>query len=504
MIKNRIQKTGILVFTCIVLGSSLAQAQQSQRALNLTLEQTILLAADSSLEAFRSRNYYMARYWEYRTFQAGRLPSLTLNLRPGYNHSFGKRYDYEANVDVYRKQQAFEASSGLAVVQNFDLLGGTFFLNTNLDYLRNFGENTRTQYTSVPIRIGYSQNLVGYNDFKWQKKIEPLKFEKAKKQLVYELESISQLAVRYFFALASAQDEYQIAVEKVNNSETLYRVAQERFKIAAINDLDFSSLELDRVNAGISLENAEIRLNRAMFNLTSFLNMDKNTEIQLTLPGYPGDMVITPEKALAETRNNNPELLGDQQAILEYQRAVDRTKKESMFNANLSASVGFNQVAGTLPEVFRNPSQQEIVSLNISIPLVDWGVRNGRYNMAKNNLNVAEISAHQREIKIEEDVLMTVSDFNIQKKQIATAREAYEIADKNHARSQERFLIGSGDINTLTRIYQSQVDARRNYLNALERYWTSYYTIRILTLYDFEYNVPISNTIESKFLLIRD
>ena len=124
--------------------------------------------------------------------------------------------------------------------------------------------------------------------------------------------------------------------------------------------------------------------------------------------------------------------------------------------------------------------------------------------MAKNNLNVTEISANQREIKIEEDVLMTVSDFNIQKKQIASAREAYEISDRNYARSQERFLIGSGDINTLTRIYQSQVDARRNYIIALENYWTSYFTIRILTLYDFEYDMPIINTIESKYLLIKD
>ena len=49
----------------------------------LTLEQTIALASDSSLEAFRSKNLYMASYWEHLAFKAGRLPSLTLNLIPG-------------------------------------------------------------------------------------------------------------------------------------------------------------------------------------------------------------------------------------------------------------------------------------------------------------------------------------------------------------------------------------------------------------------------------------
>ena len=502
MFKNRIQNTRLLILTVLAMCSTVAQAQQTVK---LTLDQTIALAADSSLEAFRSKNYYMARYWEYRSFKAGRLPSFTLNLMPGqYNRSFIKRYDSEADIDVYRQQQAYEAYGGLSIVQNFDLLGGTFFMNTNLDYLRNFGHNTYTQYTSVPVRFGYQQDLIGFNLFKWQKMIEPLKYEKAKKQLVYELENISQLAVGYFFALAKAQDEYKIAQEKVRNTDTLFWAADERFKIAAISETDFLSLKLDRVNAANSLVDAEINLNRAMFALTSFLNLDKNTNIQLTLPSYPKSMEIAPEKALVEARENNPDLLGYRQNILESRQQVDRTRKESMFNASLWASIGFNQVAGTLPGVYRDPLRQDIVSLSVSIPLVDWGVRKGRYNMAKNSLSVMEITAHQGEIKIEEDVLMTVSDFDIQKRQIASAEEAYELSGYIYDKTQQRFLIGVGDINTLARTYQSQLDARRNYINALERYWSSYFRIRRLTLFDFEYNMPIIHTIEAKYLIIRN
>lgn len=39
--------------------------------------------------------------------------------------------------------------------------------------------------------------------------------------------------------------------------------------------------------------------------------------------------------------------------------------------------------------------------------------------MARNNLNVVKISARQDEISIEEEVIMTVSDFNIQQQLIA-------------------------------------------------------------------------------------
>lgn len=466
-------------------------------SLILSLEQTIILAADSSLESFRSKNIYMSSYWEYRAFKAARLPSLTLNLTPGqYNNTLTKRY--ESGIDIYLRQQAFEAYGGLSVIQNFDLLGGTFFLNSNIDYLRNFGDITKTQFTSIPIRIGYQQNLLGYNAFKWEKKIEPLKYEKAKKQLIRDIENTSGLAAEYFFNLAMAQAEYDLAKENLHNTDTLYRIGEERSKIAAISQSDLLTLQLDRINAVNSLKSADISLKRAMFALTSFLNMDKNTQIRLRLPSYPKSMDISAEKALAEARNNNPDLLGYKQNILENQQTVDRTKKESMFNASVSASIGYNQEAGTFSGVYRDPLRQDIVSLNITIPLIDWGVRRGRYNVAKNNLNVTEITARQGEMKIEEDVIMTVGDFNIQKDLISSAEEALVIADNVYAQKQQRFMIGKEDINSLTLSRQRQQTAMRNYIYALENYWVSYYKIRKLTLYDFEYNLPVSETVNSR------
>ena len=84
---------------CIILALgafSIVWAAAQAQPVVLTLEKTITLAGDSSLEAFRSKNVYMSSYWEYRSFKANRLPSLTLNLTPGeYNRTIIKRYDSE-------------------------------------------------------------------------------------------------------------------------------------------------------------------------------------------------------------------------------------------------------------------------------------------------------------------------------------------------------------------------------------------------------------------------
>ena len=210
----------------ILWGVLAAFPSAAQQQITLDLKRTIALANDSSLEAFRTKNMYLAGYWEYRTYKANRLPSLTLNMTPAqYNRDITKRYDSEQDLDIYRSQQSFYAYGNLAIKQNFDLTGGTFYLDTELGYLRSFGSNSYTQYTSVPIRVGYSQSLVGYNPFRWERKIEPLKYEKAKKEYIYNAEQVSEQATTYFFALAMAQAEYDLAKENVVSTDTLYRSA---------------------------------------------------------------------------------------------------------------------------------------------------------------------------------------------------------------------------------------------------------------------------------------
>lgn len=141
----------------------------------------------------------------------------------------------------------------------------------------------------------------------------------------------------------------------------------------------------------------------------------------------------------------------------------------------MNASIGFNQVATQFKEVYKNPLQQDLVSISISIPLIDWGVRKGKYNIAKSNLNVTQISARQTEVTLEEDVIMTVGDFNVQQNLIASAEEALDIAIMAYNETKQRFMIGKADINSLTLSLNRQQEAQRNYITALQNYWLSYY-----------------------------
>ena len=420
-----------------------------------------------------------------------------------YNRNIIQRYDSESNKDVYREQQSFNAYGQLAIKQNFDLTGGTFYINTDLEYLRNFGETHNTQYSSVPVRIGYSQDLVGYNPFKWDRKIEPLKYEKVRKQFIYNMESVSESVVNYFFTLAMAQAEYQLALDNVASTDTLYRIGKERHKIAMISRADLLTLQLDVVNAQNTLQNAQMSVKRASFSLASFLNLDKNTEIDLELPGLPLRMEISADVALIKAKENNPTLLAQRQNVLEAEQAVDRTKKESRFNAKINASIGFNQVADKLGDAYRNPLQQDMVSISVSVPLIDWGVAKGKHNMARNDLNVIRSTAQQEELSLEEEVVMTVNDFNVQRNLIASAQEALDLAQLAYEQTRQRFIIGKADVNSLTLSLNRQQEAQKNYISALQNYWLSYYKIRKLTLFDFATGLSLANKLNQKIISLK-
>ena len=159
-----------------------------------------------------------------------------------YNRSIVKRYDFQENIDVYRIQKSLYSSGGLLLSQNVDLTGGTFFVDSELGYMKSYGNNNYKQFNAVPIRIGYLQTLFGYNSFKWERKIEPLKFEKEKKLFLYRQQEIAETTVQLFFNYAQAQKEYELAFENLLSADTLYTVGLERQKISAISEADVLAL----------------------------------------------------------------------------------------------------------------------------------------------------------------------------------------------------------------------------------------------------------------------
>ncbi|MCQ2973325.1 MAG: TolC family protein [Bacteroidales bacterium] len=466
---------------------------QNSNVLYLDLNQTIEKAQDSSLTAFRYKNMYLSNYWSYRNYKANRLPSLSLNLVPvSYNRQLIQRYDSENDIDVYRQQKSYSASGSLMLSQNFDPLGGTFFIQSSLDYLRYFGANTYNQFTSAPFSIGYQHNMFGFNQFKWDKKIEPLKFEKAKLQYLYNAEQIASNAVTYFFNLAQAQVRYKNAINNAQKADTTLIIAERRFKIASITKTDLMDIQLEIVNAKNEIAQAEVDMQKASLALTSFLGIDKSTKIELILPENPNELIIDNELALEYLHKNSYQLLENKQSVLEAEKEYDRIKKSNRMTISVNANVGFNQQAEEIADAYKDLMRKDVISVSMAIPIMDWGMRKGQKNQAESNLNIAKIDQEQQIQELEQNLTITIGELNSRYNMLQSALTAQNLANEIYQENILRFQEGSCNITTLTSSQQRMVSAQNNYISSLYQYWYCYYNLRQQTLFDFDKGISLS------------
>ena len=469
------------------------QLSIAQRRVVLDLDRTISLSTDSSLSAQKYQSVYDVSRYEYLSWQASRKPQISLQSTPVmYERYMTQRYVSTEDVDVYRQQRTFYSQAGISATQTMENWGGYFYGSTQLGFLRTFGDQNQTQFMTVPVAVGYKQDLLFYNPLKWAKKIEPLKLARAEKELVYGIENTSEEAVARFFTLALAQDQQRMAEEYLASCDTIYAIAERRYKIASIPKAELSMLELQKTNARTSLTNARIARNRAAKELATYLGMDRATDIELIIPSVIGSMHIDATEAIALARENNPTYLAKRQTTAEARREAERAKVEKNFSVSLDASVGLNQVADNFSEAYRNLLSQDKATITLSIPLKDWGKRKNAYLAARSTVDVAERAEQESARDIELEVALTVADFNERKSIVETSRQALTIAEDTYAQTLQRFIRAQANAYDLSLAQSHWQTARQNQIASLQNYWLSYFHLRRLTLYDYQHNKPIT------------
>ena len=403
-----------------------------------------------------------------------------------YQRYMTQRYLSDEDIDVYRQQRMFYSQAGISASQTMESWGGQFFGSTQLGYLRTFGDQNQTQFMTVPISIGYKQDLLFYNPLKWAKQIEPMKLERAEKELIYGIEKTSEQAVEKFFTLALAQDMMQMAMESLASCDTIYAIAERRYKIASISKAELSILELQKTNARTTLANARIARSRAVKELATYLGMDRTTEIDLIIPSVVGTLHIDADKAIALARENNPKYLESRQATAEARREAEKAKVEKNLSVSLNASIGLNQVADNFADAYRHLQSQDMATVKITIPLKDWGKRKNAYLAARSSVDTAERTEQETARDVELDVALTVAEFNERQTIVENACQALTIAEDAYVQSLQQFIRAQADAYSLSVAQSHWQTARQNHINSLQNYWLAYYHLRRLTLYDYQ------------------
>jgi outer membrane protein TolC len=474
-------KAIVIMLSLLLAGAHFLYGQKS-----ITLDETIITAQKQSLDAFKSQNLFLADYWSHQSYLSQQKPHLSWYMSPfTYNRNITTRYDFENNVDVYRQQQTLNSYSSLSLSQNITATGGNIYVETDINRLQNFGDQNLTSWSTTPFRIGFSQPLLGYNTFKWQKKISPLKYEKAKQEYIQTVQETNVKAVQFYFALLLANEQMSIASKNVESSKRLYEIGQKRFEIASIQHEELLDLELSKFNSNIELAQAEKSVQKAAFNLRSFLGLTEDQTIQPVIPDINTNLQIDSKTAVELAKTLNPKMIEFKQRTIEAESTLDKAKKNEKFSANLNASYGLNQSAEKMADAYQNPLNQQMVGFTITVPLLDWGDRKGQREMAQNQKEVVDIEVKQAMIDFEQEVTLKVIDFNLQAQVVESAKQANRLAQQSYELTQKRFVLGNADVLKLTSSMKAMQSASEKYINSLAAYWQYFYEVQELTLFDF-------------------
>jgi outer membrane protein TolC len=472
------------------------QNSNSQELKRLTLEDVLKLAEEQSPNALMAKNRFRASYWQYRTFKAEYRPSLTLTgTTPYYSTAFERVWNSQNNTWDYKSTNILRNLGSLALSQNIGLTGGTISLNSDLTLENDFERNTRN-YITVPISIGLVQPLFRYNSLRWQKKTEPLKYSAAKQTYLSNIEGVHTQAVMNFFSLALAQSNKQIAEMNFANADTLYKIAQGRYELGTIAENELLELQLSWLNTETNRKEAEMNLRDREIRLKSFLGFNENVRLELILPTEIPVLQVEPNEVLELAKANNPTILTQELTVLTAQSAVAQAKAEKGLNANLIASYGTRDQDSNFDLAYKNSNQQQNIRMGISVPILDWGLGRGRYKMAQSNLELAQVTSDQALVDFEQNLILDVEQFNLQKAQVAVAAKSDTVAMRMYEVTKQRFLIGKIAILELNNADTKKDQNRRAFIQALQNYWNYYYNIRSLALFDFLNRKPLETEFE--------
>lgn len=471
----------LFVWSFLVMSSTLAQSLPDTISLeslwqNNTWQTLSQLEAEVRFEQAQNR---------FAAFQASKKPQVNAYADlPNFIRSFSETTQPNGTIN-FNPISYNNSSVGLSVEQAIPATGGTIFLQSDLQRFDDFQTSGRL-YNGIPGRLGIIQPIFAFNPWKWDRQIEPLRLTESQKVYRQNKQVARQEIGTYFLALLLAHNEFQIAQSNRKNARELFRIAQERYELGKISRRDLLQLQLDQTTAEKNVLSAQQVWEQASAELQMILGVP-NPKKQLVpqLPEVLPNLKVEPAAASQQALNNNPLLLQTQRQLLEADREVARNQRQNGFRMDLFASVGFAGSSMQLDEVYTQAIDEEVVRLQVNIPILDWGQRKNQTRIAQAQRDFLARKLDQDQLQLQVLTEQLASRFKRLENEMSLAAEIKNLAEEQYQISKDSYVLGAISLSELTLSQSSKDFAMRQFMQSLQAYWSTYLALQVQTLYDF-------------------
>lgn len=495
-----ILKKSIVIYTILVLlffSFASLTAQNYEQKILLTIDDAISFAHKNSYKALEARNTLLISHWSFQTYKVELLPTLSFNADlANINRSLVALQDANTADIYYRRNFNMRNRGNLSLNQNIALTGGKLSLYTNILRLDQYKPSRLITYYSEPLALSYTQSLGGYNQLKWSKKIEPEKYELAKRKYLESMSTITLEAVDLFYNTAIEQMKLNIAKRNYQNTSIIYGMALKKLNLGTITKNELKQVELKLINDSIVVNDSNLRLIQQTQSIRLYLGLDKHYDIEIFIDEELPNILLDEQQVFSHIIHNSTFSINHKIQEIEAENEIARAKSNSRINSQIQIRFGVSNSKEEFKNVYKNLLDQEIISVSLSIPLIDWGSGKREVLIAKKQAETIKEQILYSYREFEQEIFNDVERFNYQRSKCLLSDKARILANEWYELNVKNFENNSIKITDLNISQAEKDEAFMNYINELKNYWMYYYQIQQKSLYDYISSRNISTELD--------
>lgn len=473
-------------FVLFIIALLFANQIYSQKI--LTLDEALKIALKESY-SIQSANFSLVN--SEKSLEAQKLGlrsqvSLSVDL-PSYTRSLRTSFDPSTGIDNYYSTENTMIQTSLTVTQPVMFTNGTISLSGVLQGNRQIDLNSvqSNNYFSNLI-ISLNQPLFQINSQARSLERAEINLEKVKRNFTQNEKNIVYSVSSAFFNLVKSKKSLEISTEKVKQTQESYTTAANKFKAGLIAEDQALQLEVELSSSKNELLSSIQSFEEAKndFKILIGLPLSDNIDVIGEVDYKP--VTVDPEAAVQSALKNRPDILNAEIDVYLAELSVDETDARSEIKANLRASYGINKNADQFENIFDRFADTRSVSLNISIPILDWGKNSREVEASEASYGQTKLSLQNQKDNIRKEIISAVNKLNSSKARVDVLSKTVAIAEKSYSISLERFKVGNITSFELSQSRIRLTEAKLSSLSALIDYKLSVVDLERKTLMKIE------------------
>jgi len=470
----------ILLFIALLLSFSSAYPQKG-----LTLEEALRIAEDNSPSMKRTRLSLIRSQENLNAQNAALKSSFSLSINPiGYSQNRA----FNDLISKWNSTKTTESYGLFTVSQPIVLTDARVSLVNRFGYKDSYSEytNSTNKGFSNNLSLNLDQPLFTYNRTKLQLKELELALENSQLSYAIQLLSLERQVTQAYYYVYQQQQSLDISKQAFQNMQQSYEVSKNKVDAGISAREEMFQAELNLATTKSDFENKQVTLENAKDDFKILIGMSLFDDF-LVLPNIEVDTVqIDVSFAIDQGLANRMELRQRKINIETTEFDLIQTKSLNEFRGSLGLSVGLFGDNEKFVNVYDSPTDNESVSLSLTIPLWDWGERKSRIRATEASIESANISFEEEENNIILGVRKVYRNLLNLQNQIVISRQSVTNAQLTYDLNLEKYK--NGDLTGMDlNIYQNQLSEKQlAFTNSLISYKLELLNLKIQTLYDFE------------------